>query len=94
MWAGLGDDLVLSSVTRRCAAPLGVILTTPQIASGWGWEGHHVIAILAEHCLRPETAPRVRGLLGPENLEQASVWADEYRRDHPQTGPWYPLTSR
>ena len=46
--------------------------------------------------MRPDSAARVRGLLGPESLEQASLWADEYRRNHPETGPWHyiniPLT--
>jgi hypothetical protein len=31
----------------------------------------------------------MRKLLAPESPEEASVWADEYRRDHPETGPWH-----
>ena len=27
-------------------------------------------------------------MLGSESLEEAATWADEYRRDHPETGLW------
>ena len=42
-----------------------------------------------QHYIRPETAARLHELLGSESLEDASVWADEYRRDHRETGPWH-----
>jgi hypothetical protein len=32
---------------------------------------------------------RVIDLLGSESLLDASVWADNYRHDHPETGPWH-----
>jgi hypothetical protein len=38
---------------------------------------------------RRGTAVRVSELLGTESLEEASFWADEYRHDHPETGPWH-----
>ena len=62
------------------AAPLGL---------AWGPEGHHVTVILAERYMTPETAARVKDLLGSESLLDASVWADNYRHDHPETGPWH-----
>jgi hypothetical protein len=45
--------------------------------------------IVVEHYVRPPTAARMRELLAPESPEEASVWADEYRRDHRETGPWH-----
>jgi hypothetical protein len=39
--------------------------------------------------MRPATATAMRKLLAPESPEEASVWADEYRRDHRETGPWH-----
>ena len=60
------------------AAYFAVILATPQGAFAWGREGHQIIATVAEHYMRPETAARVRELLAPESPEEASVWADEY----------------
>jgi hypothetical protein len=68
---------------------LALILATPQGAFAWGSEGHQIIVIVAERYMRPETAARMRELLAPESLEQASVWADEYRKDHRETGPWH-----
>jgi hypothetical protein len=55
----------------------------------WGPEGHHVTVILTEKYLTPDTAARVKKLLGSESLLDASVWADNYRHDHPETGPWH-----
>ena len=61
----------------------------PSAGFPWGPEGHRVIVILAAQYINPETAARVRGLLGSESLEDASGWADEYRHSHPRTGPWH-----
>jgi len=66
---------------------LGVILALPQAAVAWGREGHEIIVIVAEHYMRPETAAAMRKLLAPESPEEASVWADEYRHNHRETGP-------
>jgi hypothetical protein len=70
-------------------ACVAITLGIPQGAFAWGREGHEVIVIVAEHYMRPETASRMRELLAPEGPEEASVWADEYRRDHRETGPWH-----
>jgi hypothetical protein len=45
--------------------------------------------IVAEHYMHPEVAARMRELLAPESPEEASGWADEYRHDHRETGPWH-----
>jgi len=77
---------------RKLLSTLLLVMTfilAPSSGFGWGREGHHVIVILAMHYASPETAARVRELLGSESLEEASVWADEYRRSHPETGPWH-----
>ena len=68
---------------------LAVIVAIPQTVLAWGREGHEIIVILAEHYIGPATAARLRELLAPESPEEASVWADEYRRDHRETGPWH-----
>ena len=73
-------------VTVAC---LAVILATPQGAFAWGREGHQIIVIVAEHCMRPKSAARMWELLAPEGPEEQSVWADEYRHDYRETGPWH-----
>src|SRR5208282_1666128 len=75
--------------TFMTMAFLAVVLAIPHALLAWGREGHETIVILAEHYMRPATAARMRELLAPESSEEASVWADEYRRDHRETGPWH-----
>jgi len=68
---------------------LAVILAIPQALLAWGREGHETIVIVAEHYVRPDTAAAMRKVLAPESPEEASVWADEYRHGHRETGPWH-----
>lgn len=65
------------------------LTVVPSFGFAWGREGHHVIVILAMRYMGRGTAVRVPELLGSESLEEASFWADEYRHDHPETGPWH-----
>ena len=59
-------------------------------AWAWGRAGHRASAKIAEARLTPEARALVRELLGPgESLADASTWADELRRDNPETGPWH-----
>jgi len=58
-------------------AYLAVIAAPPQLAFAWGREGHQIIAIVAEHYMRPEAATRMRELLAPESPEEASFWPDD-----------------
>jgi hypothetical protein len=59
-------------------------------AWGWGRLGHRLAGRIAEDRLTPAARAAVRDLLGPgESLADVSNWADEYRRDHPETGPWH-----
>jgi hypothetical protein len=68
-------------------AYLAALLAVPQGAFAWGREGHQIIAIVAEHYMRPETTARMGELLAPESPEEASARADGYRRDRRETGP-------
>lgn len=77
----------------RSVSNFAVILAIPHVAFAWGREGHKIIVIVAEHYMRPETAARMRELLAPESPEEASVWADEYRHDHRETGHGIASTS-
>lgn len=62
----------------------------PGPAWGWGRIGHRVAGRIAEDRLTPAALAAVRGLLAPgESLADVSTWADDYRRDHPETGPWH-----
>jgi hypothetical protein len=59
-----------------------VLVASNVSALAWGYEGHRIIAEIAEQFLEPETAHRVRDLLAIENrttLAEVSTWADEIR---------------
>jgi nuclease S1 len=78
---GLTSVLIIGTV---------VFLAFGGTGFAWGPEGHKAIAILAERYMRPETRARVHELLGPESIEDASVWADKIREStRPETAPWH-----
>ena len=73
-----------------------VLLTAWGVGTGsnpawaWGRIGHRAAGRLAESRLSPETLVQVRALLEPgESLADASTWADEVRRNRPESGPWH-----
>ena len=70
-------------------AAVVVLVASNVSALAWGYEGHRIIAEIAEQFLEPETAHRVRDLLAIENrttLAEVSTWADEIRPQHPKRG--------
>jgi hypothetical protein len=66
-----------------------ILMVAPPRAFGWGREGHEVIALIAEKNMTPAALERANAILGGASLEEVSSWADEYRRDHRETGPWH-----
>jgi nuclease S1 len=77
---------------RLAMALIGTILASVpcRTALGWGRLGHRVAGAVAEARLSPAARAAVRELLEPgESLADASTWADEHRRDVPDSGPWH-----
>ncbi len=71
------------------AVSIGGVLLSPRVMA-WGRHGHRVISRVAESQLRPETKAAIAALLPPgESLADASTWADEHRRELPETAPWH-----
>lgn len=66
-----------------------LLTATAMPARAWDREGHRLTALVAEAYLTPATQEQVRSLLGKESLADAAPWADEYRQEHPETGPWH-----
>jgi hypothetical protein len=52
-------------------------------------EGHVVVALIAEHYMTPKALSTARDLFDGATLDSVASWADDYRRDHPETGPWH-----
>lgn len=55
----------------------------------WGPQGHRLVALLATVRLSPVAQQNVAWLLPDRSLADVAVWADEYRPDNVQTGPWH-----
>ena len=52
-------------------------------------EGHAVIALVAEHYMSKAALANASNLLGGSTIEAVASWADDYRREHRETGPWH-----
>jgi len=81
------------------------VVSLPAPARAWGCEGHQVIALLAEKHLTPHALAMAKKILaeGPidpslsrfckpgatDPLADAATWADDFRSQHPETGPWH-----
>lgn len=78
-----------SSFLRRAVAATLVFCTVTPNLWAWGREGHRITALVAENYLTPATQAAIKDLLGKDTLEGVAPWADEYRGQHPETGPWH-----
>ena len=73
-------------------AALGMALLAAMAGPAWAWGsvGHRVAGRIAEARLNPAAKAALRGLLEPgESLADVSTWADENRRDHPESSTWH-----
>lgn len=55
----------------------------------WGPEGHRLVADVARARLTPVARVQIRLLLGNDDLAAVASWADEIRRDRPETYDWH-----
>lgn len=84
-------------VQRAFFAVCALVLAT-SFTLAWGPEGHRDVAAIAQKNLKPETLAAFKAMFGPyDTLAAISVWADDIREEHPETGPWHyidiPLTA-
>jgi len=63
------------------------VLAVPSAGFGWGHEGHTVVALIAEKYMTGEALAKSGNLLDGANINSIASWADDYRHDHPETGP-------
>jgi S1/P1 Nuclease len=68
---------------------LSLLLMVSASSFGWNDVGHRTIVAIANARLTPEVRAEVTRLLAGMSLAEASVWADNVRRDRPATGPWH-----
>jgi len=68
---------------------LGVAGLTPTHTFGWGQEGHRIIGTIAESRLEKQASEGIRDLLDGGTLPAVANWADEIRKDRPETASWH-----
>jgi hypothetical protein len=66
-----------------------IILLISSSTFPWGSVGHKTVAYIAEKNLSPATLEKIKPLLAGESLEDISIWADIYKQNHRNTGPWH-----
>lgn len=64
------------------------MLCLARLSFGWGPEGHHAVARIAQARLNTKASAAVRDLLGV-SMAEVSTWADEIRPQRRETGPWH-----
>src|SRR5262245_33377870 len=65
-------------------------LAIAPCASGWGVEGHNLVARLAAARLTPRASAQIAAILGPDTtLASIASWADQIRSTRKETGPWH-----
>jgi hypothetical protein len=68
---------------------LSAVLLLPSTSWGWGHEGHQIIATVAEDRLDETTKVMIQSLLGNNHLHSIASWADDVRRERPETKGWH-----
>lgn len=70
---------VLFSVSVLSLRPVGA----------WGTDGHHIVARIAWPQMTEQARQQATALLGGDDFVQSSTWADEVRRQRPETYNWH-----
>jgi hypothetical protein len=78
------DDLRM----RKFTAVLVLLAFTPN-SFAWGPRGHRIAARIVQTHLSEATKLQIETLLGSDNLAAVSTWADEIRKQRPETAGWH-----
>jgi hypothetical protein len=73
---------------RKFAAVLVLLAFTPN-SFAWGPRGHRIAARIAQAHLRESSRLQIQALLGSDDLAAVSTWADEIRKQRPETAGWH-----
>jgi hypothetical protein len=74
---------------RKIPLILAIVALMSSISFSWGRDGHRIIATVAEEHLDETTKVMIQSLIGNNHLYSIANWADEIRRERPETGPWH-----
>jgi len=74
---------------KNCSAIFVFLTLISSGAFAWGPEGHRIVGDIAQERLTPIARLQVKELLGNDDLAAVAVWADDVRRDRPETFGWH-----
>jgi len=65
------------------------VFSAASFCFAWGPEGHRIVGDIARQRLTPSARHAIVQLLGDDDLAAISTWADEVRRERPETYGWH-----
>ncbi len=78
---------------RSAWLAFGAWMVCAPIASGWGPEGHRIVAMAAQELLNDNSLRRMGYLLGKDiALADVATWAIEIVEERPETEAWHSIT--
>ncbi len=81
---------MLAQCTKTATALIALLLlVVPNELFAWGGDGHKIVANIAEARLTPAARAQVQALLDGAHLADVASWADEVRKDRPETSRWH-----
>jgi hypothetical protein len=81
---------MLAQRTKTASALIALfLLILPTDLFAWGGEGHKIVGEIAEARLTPAVKSQVQALLDGAHLADIASWADDVRRDRPETSRWH-----
>lgn len=84
--------VTLGCMNRTALAAVLLMLLLPSVTRAWGGDGHQIVCLIAEDRLTPAAKAGIHELLGKDvNISDAEIanWADQVRRERPETAPWH-----
>jgi len=82
------SEVVVRKLLRAMSLVLALILSSSP-GFPWGYEGHQVIALIAMKYMTADAQARAGDLLDGSAIDAVANWADDYRHDYRETGPWH-----
>jgi len=82
-------ESVMGSKLGPFFAALVLVVLTPSALSGWGPEGHEIVAALAQARLTENARKGIQSLIGEASLASVANWADEVRPQRDETYNWH-----
>lgn len=74
---------------RKLTALFALIIFTCAQLFAWGSKGHQIVGDIARDHLSDAARRNIRQLLGNDDLASIANWADEVRKDRPESYNWH-----